>query len=122
MEFVSLEILMRLATGLMPSLASRQCEQRTNRRFRSFFCTSIDTCVDLWILCYGAFDKLTMHVCLLCTLMFFKQHSTEEANAGRDRVHEGIFRYWFLRVLTAISNAEFASVIHDHVMSVLTIF
>ena len=122
MEFVPPEIFMRLAIGLMPNLASGRCEQRRNRRFRSFFGTSIDTCVDLWFLCYDDFDNLTMPLHLLWTLMFLKQCSTEEVNAARAGVHEDTFRDWVWRVLTVISNVEFVSVIHNYVTSALTIF
>ena len=122
MEFVPPEIFMHLAIGLIPNLASGRCEQRRNRRFRSFFGTRIDTCVDLCFLCYDDFDNLTMPVYLLWTLMFLKQYSTEEVNAARAGVHEDTFRDCVWRVLTVISNVEFVSVIHQYVTSALTIF
>ena len=78
--------------------------------------------MDLWFLCYDDFDNLTMPVCLLWTLMFLKQHSTEEANSARAGVHENAFRDWAWRVLTIISNSDFVSVMHDYVTSALTIF
>ena len=82
MEFVPLETFMHLAIGLTPNLASGRCEQRRNRRFRSFVGTRIDACVDLCFLCYDDFDNSTMPVHLLWTLMFLNQHSTEEVNAA----------------------------------------
>ena len=54
--------------------------------------------------------------------MFLKQWITEEVSATRAGAHEDTFRDWEWRALTAISNAEFASVIHYYVTSFLTIF
>ena len=47
MEFVPTETLMYLASCLMPSLTRGHSRARRNRRFRSFFGTSVETCADL---------------------------------------------------------------------------
>ena len=81
-EFVLLEMLMHVATGLMPNVASGRCEQRRNHYFCSFFCTRIGTCVDSWGL-HDNFENLTMPARFLGTLMLLKERSTEEENATR---------------------------------------
>ena len=121
-ELAQPEMLMRLIIGLMTHLDSGQCEKRRNCLFRSFFGSSIGTCVDLWFFRYDNFDNSTMPANLLQTLIFFKQRSVEEASADQARSHEDAFRDWTWRVLNVLSNAEFASVAHDHAKPVLNIF
>ena len=58
---------------------------------------------------------------LLQTLIFLKQRSVEETSAAQDGAHEDAFRDWAWRALTTISNAEFASIVRDRVVSVLTL-
>ena len=106
----------------MPNLDKERSEIIRNLRFRSFFGTSLDTCVDLWHLCYCDFKNSTMPVHFLWELMFLKQHSTESVNAGRAGVHEDTFldRAWL--VLTVISNVNFVSATYDDATTILTFF
>ena len=109
MEFVPTETLMCLASCLMPSLTRGHSRARRNRRFRSFFGTSVETCADLWYLCHNALhpDAWPMH--LLWTLVFLKQHNTEEVNASLAGVHEDTFRDWVWHVLNVIDSINYVS-------------
>ena len=122
MELAPLETLARLAIGLMPNLAIGQCEQRINRRFRSFFGASIGACEGLWLLCCDDFGNLITPARLLRTLTLLKQRSTEETSAARAGVHEDAFRCCAWRALTEISGTEFASAARNRAVPALTIF
>ena len=63
-----------------------------------------------------------MPTCFLLTLVILKQHTKDEVSTARTGAHEGTFRYWAWRVLTAISSADFASAARDRAAPVLTIF
>ena len=109
MEFVPPETFLWLGSTLMPNLNRGQSEVRRNRRFRSFFGTSVDTCADLWYLCYDTFHSSTMPMYLLWALMFMKQYNTEEANASIAGCHEDTFRDWVWYVISVIHNVQYMS-------------
>ena len=118
MELVPLEFF-HLAIGLILSLDRKRRETIRNRRFRSFFGTSLDARVDLWHLFCCDFSISTMPVRLLWVLMFVKKCSTESVNAARAGVHEGVLRDREWLVLTAISNINFVSVTCDNATTIL---
>ena len=107
MEFVPPETFLSVAASIMPNLRRGSSANRRNRRFRSCFGTTPDTCADLWFLCYNHFRPTTRPVHLLWALMFMKNYDTEENNASRAGVHEDTFRDWVWHIIRIISNVNY---------------
>lgn len=91
MEFVPPETFLSVATSIMPNLGRGSSVNRQNRRFRSCFGTTPDTCADLWHLRYNHFRPATRPKHLLWALMLMKNRDAEENNASRAGAHEDVF-------------------------------
>ena len=106
MEYVPPETFMFLATSLMANLHRGHSDNRRCRRSRSFFGTNPETCSDVWTICFDSFMPTTMPIYFLWTLMFLKQHRTEEANVSITGCDEDAFRKWVWHMLSVISKVN----------------